>query len=444
MKHELTPKQEEFVNAVLSDDYYYLLFGGGIRGGKSYVSFLTSVLLCKIYPGSRWAIIRKDLPTIKRNVIPKMEEIRPSNFISELNKSTWSYSAKNGSEILLFSESIKDDPELNRFKGLEVNGFFPDEMNELSPKTFDKMIERAGSWTARGGKQPPPYIIGTCNPAHGFVKHLFYDPWSKGTIKPPFYYQPATIFDNPKVPESSLQSAKMLEVINPSHYRRFVLGDWNVSDDPDQLINYEWIKQAQESNEIVEGTQKLGVDVARFGDDSTCFAYVKGNQLISIHEYENLSTDRTAEHVKAFIRDFKISANKIGIDTVGIGAGVFDQVKAAGYNTVSISSGSKALRDQETEFEFNNLRSQMWWNLRELLRKGKICFNSVPQKLIDDLLSIRYKISSDKKIEVESKDSIKKRLGRSTDFGDAVVYAFFVEKMESVSSISIGGELITF
>jgi hypothetical protein len=48
-------------------------------------------------------------------------------------------------------------------------------------------------------------------------------------------------------------------------------------------------------------------------------------------------------------------------------------------------------------------------------------------KLTGDLAAPRYKQASGGRLQVESKDDIKKRLGRSTDHGDAVVMAFWRE-----------------
>jgi hypothetical protein len=45
--------------------------------------------------------------------------------------------------------------------------------------------------------------------------------------------------------------------------------------------------------------------------------------------------------------------------------------------------------------------------------------------LIGDLTSPHYRIMSGGKIQVESKDDIKKRIGRSTDTGDATCQAFW-------------------
>ncbi len=422
-------KQKQFMEAVRSGRYHYLLYGGAIRGGKSFVSMATIILLARIFSGSRWAIVRKDLGRIRRNVIPTFEKIKPTNFISPLNKSEWKYTCKNGSEILLIAESLKDDPDLDRFKGLEVNGFLLEEANELSEKTWNKCVERAGSWIVKEGLQPPPLILLTSNPADNWVKCIFYDPWKNGTLKPPYFYLPANIFDNPYIPKEYLESIKNLP---EAEYRRFVEGDWTQADDPDQLIRYQWIHNAYEV-EPLGGKQRLGVDVARFGDDETVLAKMVGNALVEITGYRNMSIDRTAVITQNKITEDGIDANLVGVDVVGLGAGVVDYLRRAGYPVKAINSGSKPVRipGWKTHFQFYNLRSQMWWFVREKLRHGEIAILVRNQKLIEDLTAPRYEIRGDKTIRVESKDAIKKRLGRSTDYGDAFVNAVFVEHLAS-------------
>ena len=422
-------KQKEFMDAVRSGKYRYLLYGGAIRGGKSYVAMATIIILARIFKGSRWAIVRKDLGRIRRNVVPTFEKIKPTNFVGPLNKSEWSYTCSNGSEILLVAESLKDDPDLDRFKGLEVNGFLLEEANELSEKTWNKCIERAGSWIIADGQQPPPLILLTTNPADNWVKRVFYDPWKNGVLKPPYFYLPANIFDNPYIPQEYLESIKNLP---PKEYRRFVEGDWSQSDEPDQLIKYQWIREAYEI-ELQGGKQRLGVDVARFGDDETVLAKMLGNALVEIQGYKNMSIDRTATITQNKIMEDGIDADMVGIDVVGLGAGVVDNLRRAGYTVKAISSGEKPVHipGWNTHFKFYNLRSQMWWFLREKLRNGEIAIAVQNQKLVEDLTAPRYEIRSDKTIRVESKDEIKKRLGRSTDYGDAFVYAVFVEYLAS-------------
>ena len=424
---ELFPKQNDFAEAVLSGKYSYLLYGGAIRGGKSVVAIALVILLCKIFPGSRWAIVRKDLPTLRRNTIPTIERIRPSNFMRSLKQTTWTYRCTNGSEVFLFAEAIKHDPDLDRWKGLEVNGFVLEEANELTEQSFNKAIERAGTWVIPDRPQPPVLIVMTCNPARNWVKRLFYDGWKTGRLKPPFFYLPARLDDNPHIPAAYLESLDHMRHTDPRAYRRFVLGDWDQADDPTQLIKFEWTEAAR-NVEFKDGKKALGVDVARYGDDNSVFALRQGNALVKIEYHQQLSIDRTADLVMALMRDESVDANMVNVDVVGLGAGVVDNCRRQGYEVLEVQSGGKAIEREidgtESMFRFANLRSQLWWEFREALRKGEICFETWDDRLIEDLTAPRYTVSGDKVIKVESKDEIRKRIGRSTDAGDAVIYAW--------------------
>lgn len=220
-----TPAQQQFAEAMLSGKYRYMAYGGAIRSGKSALAIILAQTLCKIYPKSRWAIVRKDLPTLKRNVIPTFEKFRIKSFMDPINFAWWTATAKNGSQIIFFPESAEGDADLDRWKGLEVNGFFPEEANELHEASWHKMIERAGAWVVPdGGNQPSPLIVPTFNPSAGWVKRVFYDPWKAGTLVAPYYFQMATIQDNPHLPTEYVESLKSMP---EREYKRFVEGDWS-------------------------------------------------------------------------------------------------------------------------------------------------------------------------------------------------------------------------
>ena len=226
------PKQAAYIRAALGGTYTRLCYGGGIRGGKTIAALNLIFALCRIYPGSRWAIVRRDLPTLRRNVLPAFNKFRPTSFVGRFHKDDWVARCANGSEILLFPEGITDDPELERWKGLEVNGFLLEEGPELHVRSWYKAIERAGSWRLATGPQPPPLILVTCNPAPGWVKETFYDPWRAGRLKAPYFFVPATVDDNPAVavdPETGEWTPyrQSLETLPERERQRFVYGDWS-------------------------------------------------------------------------------------------------------------------------------------------------------------------------------------------------------------------------
>jgi hypothetical protein len=93
-----------------------------------------------------------------------------------------------------------------------------------------------------------------------------------------------------------------------------------------------------------------------------------------------------------------------------------------GFNA---SEGTKE-RDKSGEIGFVNKRAAAWWALRELLDPAGDGEIALPpdDELTGDLTAPQWTVQSGGRILIESKDDIRKRLGRSTDAGDAVVMAF--------------------
>ncbi len=114
------------------------------------------------------------------------------------------------------------------------------------------------------------------------------------------------------------------------------------------------------------------------------------------------------------------------VDVIGIGAGVYDRLREQGCKADPFTAGRKTNRKDATgQFGFRDLRSAAWWNLREMLDPARGAVLALPpdDELAGDLTALHYRHVSDGKIQVESKDDIRRRIGRSTDRGDAVIQA---------------------
>lgn len=227
MTFTATPVQGKLMDALTDGESRIIGFGGGIRGTKTWGSLAALITLCRIFPNSRWAVVRKDLQRLRDTTIPSFEKLVGDHcpeFIGTVNQQRWEADCANGSRILFRGENIDKDPELLRFHGYEVNGFLNEEADELSERTFNKEKERAGTWIVPGGgEQPPAYILNTFNPTARWPKRVFYVPWRDGTMKKPYAFIPTTAADNPYISDDQRQAWKEM----PSHeYRRFVLGDW--------------------------------------------------------------------------------------------------------------------------------------------------------------------------------------------------------------------------
>jgi hypothetical protein len=220
-------KQIEAKNIALRPDKSIILYGGAIRGGKSYWLVLMFHSFCIQYPGSKWLLLRESGPTLERTLIPTFEKLCNEGivpYIHSFNRKTLTVTYHNGSQIIFMSESYDQDKDLNRFRGLEINGAGIDELNEIREETFNKLIERSGSHIMND--QPPIKILATCNPSNNWVKKQFYDRAVAGTLPSSWEYIPAKITDNPHVPQDYLDSLK--ENMTPDNYQKFVEGDWSV------------------------------------------------------------------------------------------------------------------------------------------------------------------------------------------------------------------------
>jgi hypothetical protein len=216
-----------------------------------------------------------------------------------------------------------------------------------------------------------------------------------------------------------------------SVYLNRVLGEF-AADDEEGLIPLSWVEQAnQRWHDWNDGGRRgsltvIGVDVARSGKDETVRANRYGQVIGELERTVKEDTMQTAGRV---VSSLKANPGAYAvIDVIGLGAGVVDRVNEIlpGSAYEFNASVSTEYTDESGFWRFNNLRSYGWYNLRDQLDPNLGHDIALPPEdgLTGDLTSPRYKVMSGGKIAVESKDNIKKRLGRSPDAGDAVVHAF--------------------
>lgn len=227
MTIEPTAKQLELIQAALCGKYRLILYGGAIRGAKTFGVILTYLIAKRKWPGMRGVFTRIDMPTIERNTYPTWEKINPTSVTQDRRADNKNPRIifNNKSELIFFGENYSKDKELNRWKGLETNWFLADEINELQEASFWKMVERCGSYVIQEGITPPPLILATCNPTQGWVKDLIYNKWKKGELPEDWLYIPAKITDNPHLPVEYIESLKGLPRYE---YEVFVEGNWDI------------------------------------------------------------------------------------------------------------------------------------------------------------------------------------------------------------------------
>lgn len=205
-------------------------------------------------------------------------------------------------------------------------------------------------------------------------------------------------------------------------------------DATDTVIPLSWVVAAQDrwrawhdDGAEVRPLDVLGVDVARGGADRTVFAPRHGHvvlDLVRVEGKDSADTMVTASRAGQLLHP----GARAVVDVIGIGAGVHDRLVQLGHRSQPFNAGAGTqLVDSTGEFGFANKRAAAWWNLREHLdpaRQPTLCLPP-DDDLAADLTAPKWKLTTGGRILVEPKDEIRKRLGRSTDDGDAVVQSLW-------------------
>lgn len=225
-------------------------------------------------------------------------------------------------------------------------------------------------------------------------------------------------------------------------YQNRVAGEFAANDE-DSIIPLAWVELANERwRELDESGEwgkftAVGSDIGAGGEhsDKTIEALVHRRWRVKeLRKFArgdvSVATMEEAGRLKGIL---DAHGGKAYIDTIGIGLGVYHRLREQGYeNALSFNAAEKAVRNGEPltditgEFTFANKRSAAWWIMRELLdpEDGKPIALPPDDELTGELTTPRKRILSGAKIQVESKDDIRKRLkGRSTDNADAVIQA---------------------
>jgi hypothetical protein len=232
--------------------------------------------------------------------------------------------------------------------------------------------------------------------------------------------------------------------VESSIYVNRVLGQFHAGDE-DSVIPLAWAEAAVERwhewdlagrpGTELDYPRTVGVDVARYGSNKTVLAIRNGPVLVELRKSAKESTMVTAGRVKGVL-DADPARTAI-IDVVGVGGGVFDRLHEQGCLVQAFGAGNRTDRmDITNTFGFNNTRSSAWWGLREQLDPSADSDVCLPDDdmLLGDLSAPQWTVTSGGKIAVESKDEIEKRLGRSTDDGDAAVQAYFPRSLPHAPS----------
>jgi hypothetical protein len=309
--------------------------------------------------------------------------------------------------------SVRDgDDGMEAFQGWHAENILVivDEASGVSPQVF-----QAIQGALAGGGTVRLIYIGNPTRVTGDFAESFKDPlFSKIHI---------SAFDVPNVKEKRIvitglatwdwvESMKSKYGEDSDIYRVRVLGEFPRKE-TDTLIGIDLVESAFDADRELYGDDEvIGLDPARFGDDDAAFVYRKGNKAKVLEVIDKSDTMTLAGKGRNYLLKY-LKAN-LYIDITGLGAGIYDRLKEMPdicERVYGVASAGKPRSD-----EYLNIRAESWGNIRTWLKDAVL----VKHEGFYELAHPKYKITSMGKIQLESKEDMKKRGVRSPNVGDAL------------------------
>lgn len=238
---------------------------------------------------------------------------------------------------------------------------------------------------------------------------------------------PSRVTDNPYLAGTNYMA--QLQALPEPLRSQLLYGDFTagMQDDPWQVVPTAWVEAAMrrwQPREVKPPMDSLGVDVARGGKDNTILARRHGNWFDEPLAYPGKDTPdgpAVAGLTVMALRDKAV----VHLDVLGVGSSPYDFLRAAGAQIVGVNVGeSTGEVDKSGRLTFANVRSLLWWRMREALDPANNRGIALPpdRQLLADLCAPTWRPTGNR-VYVESREEIIKRIGRSPDWASAYLLA---------------------
>ena len=308
----------------------------------------------------------------------------------------------NGATIRIFGA---DNPDAMR--GVRLDGAVMDEVAQMKPEVWDEIVQPALSdrkgWT---------WFIGTPKGINVF-SGLFFAAEGKADWARARY----TVYDTDALDPNEVE--RLRTSMSDMAWSREYLCDFSAAGD-DQLMSLTDVETAGRREHAVGSNDYapriLGVDPARFGDDRSVIYPRQGLIALPPLVFRGIDNMTLAGHIARKIEQWTPDA--VFIDS-GAGGGVIDRLRQLGHDVTEVNFGGKP-----SDIRYLNKRAEMWFEMAEWIRAGGAIPNDNTLKL--ELATPSYKFDAANRIQLESKDDIKKRLpdAGSPDLADALALTF--------------------
>lgn len=416
-----TVKQDLIFDYFDDNDTTEILYGGSAGSAKSYGICALIILKSLENPGIRIGLARNELTNLKKTTIISFFEVAKDwGLIPDIhftyNSTAGIIKFYNDSEIILLELSYKpSDPEFTRLGGHLLTFGCIDEVGEVDEKGFQIFKTRLGRWK-NTELNIKPVVIMTCNPSKNWIYRTYYKPSVEGNLLPYQKFIQALPTDNPHIPQSYLDNLMKLPFADRE---RLLHGNWDYSDDPSSLLSYDEILNIWDGARRDSSAKKyITADIA-FTSDKMVIMVWEGFTIVDI----TVNPPGNIEDViMELAKQYNVPQYQIAFDSDGVGKFLEKRLR----NARPIVNNARALKDEN----YKNLKTQLYFKLAELVRNNRVksATDSHKNEIIEELQVIRNQPTNVVgKIEMLDKGGVKKLIGRSPDFSDAMAYRMVFE-----------------
>jgi phage terminase large subunit len=258
-------------------------------------------------------------------------------------------------------------------------------------------------------------------------------PFYEACQSPVWHVIPISVFDTPNFTDEPVPAKAQNELVGPfwleqrrseglegtAWWQAKVLGQFPDTAS-DQVIPLNLVETARANAHTPDAREAAGLDVARFGSDDTALVEGSGNgpELVTVvHGHDTMAVAGLGARFLAGRRGV------LAVDEGGVGGGVLDRLREQRLpgNVLGVNAGSGA--DNDPDDRLVNMRAQLWWTAREALYRGEVSLARLPDdayaRLRSELCAPTYRFTSGGKVQIESKEELKKRGISSPDLADA-------------------------
>lgn len=238
----------------------------------------------------------------------------------------------------------------------------------------------------------------------------------------------ATTWDNKlNLAPDFLASLKIMEKAKPEIYRQFVMNDWTVGFKNKVFTStiIDHMKSRQGLLARHSANSGVSIDPAGDGADDNVLMSGRGGEVIEVLTKTRMSPSDRAHKAVQMCR--RINGGFIIVDCDGVGIdtwqelNAFDDAYTHGIEIVKFHGSAKSEVMECDRPIYANKRAEAHFVARKRAFDGQAGIDDQDIELIEDLSEPEFFTNKQGLIQIEPKEDIKERLGRSPGRGDAYV-----------------------